>query len=40
MVDVAVIFGADRLRAEEELKHSVEFEMKLANVRLMLANKV
>lgn len=32
MVDMAVIYGADRKRAERELKESVEFEMKLANV--------
>lgn len=32
MVDVAVISGADRSRAEQELKESLEFEMKLANV--------
>lgn len=32
MVDIAVIFGADRTRALKELKETVEFEMKLANV--------
>lgn len=32
MVDNAVIFGADRETAEKELKESLEFEMKLANV--------
>ena len=32
MVDIAVILGADKIRAEEELKESLEFEMKLANV--------
>lgn len=32
MVDMAVIYGADRSRAERELKESLEFEMKLANV--------
>lgn len=32
MVDVAVILGADRNTAEKELKESLEFEMKLANV--------
>ena len=32
MVDMAVIFGAKKERAEEELKQSLEFEMKLANV--------
>lgn len=32
MVDIAVIYGADRNRAERELMESLEFEMKLANV--------
>lgn len=32
MVDNAVIFGADKERAEKELKESLEFEMKLASV--------
>lgn len=32
MVDIAVIFGADRPRAIKELKESLEFEMQLANV--------
>lgn len=32
MVDNAVIFGADRARAEIEMKDALEFEMKLANV--------
>lgn len=32
MVDVAVIFGANRNRAERELKESLGFEIKLANV--------
>lgn len=32
MVDNAVIFGADRKRAEEEMKDALEFEIKLANV--------
>lgn len=32
MVDNAVIFGANRTRAEAELKDALEFEMKLANV--------
>lgn len=31
-VDMAVLFGADRDRAEKELKQCVEFEMALANV--------
>lgn len=34
MVDMAVLFGADRSRAEKELKESVNFEMALANVRI------
>lgn len=32
MIDIAVIYGAERSRAERELKESIEFEMKLANV--------
>lgn len=32
MVDNAVIFGANRKRAEEEMKDALEFEIKLANV--------
>lgn len=32
MVEIAQIFGADRKRAERELKESLEFEIKLANV--------
>lgn len=32
MVDVATLLGADRARAEVELKESLQFEMKLANV--------
>ena len=32
MVDIAVICGSDRKRAERELMESLEFEMKLANV--------
>jgi neprilysin len=32
MVDLAVLFGADRSKAETELKESLEFEMALANV--------
>ncbi|XP_031634008.1 neprilysin-2-like isoform X2 [Contarinia nasturtii] len=34
MVDTAVIYGADRGLAERELKESLEFEMKLANISL------
>ena len=36
MVDIAVIYGADRSRAERELMESLEFEMKLANVSCRL----
>lgn len=32
MVDIAVILGADPDRARRELKESLEFEIKLANV--------
>ena len=32
MVDIAVLFGADRDRATSELMDSLNFEMKLANV--------
>ena len=32
MVDTAVLLGADKLRSEKELKESLDFEMKLANV--------
>ncbi|XP_057330914.1 neprilysin-2-like [Microplitis mediator] len=34
MVDIAVILGADRKRAEKELLESLEFEMKLAKISL------
>lgn len=34
MVDVAVIFGAERNRAEQEMKESLEFEIQLANVSI------
>ncbi|GLH05802.1 Neprilysin-2 [Gryllus bimaculatus] len=33
-VDIAVLLGADRKTAEEELKESLEFEIKLANISL------
>lgn len=36
MVDVATLLGADRARAEVELKESLQFEMKLANISLPL----
>lgn len=32
MVDIAVLFGADKERAVEELKESLAFEIRLANV--------
>lgn len=32
MVDIAVIYGAERQRAERELLESLEFEIALANV--------
>lgn len=34
MVDNAVIFGANREKAREELLESLEFETKLANVNI------
>ncbi|CAH1130598.1 unnamed protein product [Ceutorhynchus assimilis] len=34
MVDIAVLFGAEKSRAAKELKESLEFEMKLANISL------
>ncbi|XP_066143643.1 neprilysin-2 isoform X2 [Euwallacea fornicatus] len=34
MVDIAVLFGAERERATKELMDSLEFEMKLANISL------
>lgn len=33
MVDIAVLFGAERERATKELRNSLDFEMALANVR-------
>lgn len=36
MVDIATLLGADRARAEVELKDSLQFEMKLANVNTLL----
>lgn len=32
MVDIAVLFGADKIDAEKELKEALFFEIKLANV--------
>lgn len=32
MVDIAILLGADKTKATEELKESLQFEMKLANV--------
>ncbi|CAG4955091.1 unnamed protein product [Colias eurytheme] len=36
MVDIAALLGADRARAELELKDSLQFEIKLANISLPL----
>lgn len=36
MVDIATLLGADRSRAEVELKESLQFEIALANVRITL----
>ncbi|XP_060860193.1 neprilysin-2-like [Metopolophium dirhodum] len=36
MVDIAVLFGADRQRATEELKESLEFEVELAKISMPL----
>jgi neprilysin len=35
MVDIAVLFGADRRRAIKELKESLNFEIKLAKIMLL-----
>lgn len=35
-VDMAVLFGAERARAESDMMDSLNFEMALANVRLFL----
>lgn len=35
MVDIATLLGAERHRAEVELKESLQFEMKLANVSVL-----
>lgn len=32
MVDIAVMFGANRTRAEIEVSESIEFELKMSNV--------
>lgn len=37
---MAVLFGADRERAEKELKQSVEFEMALANVSIIIKTSI
>lgn len=34
MVDIAVMLGADRKRAEIELEETLNFEIKLANVNV------
>lgn len=36
MVDLAVLFGADRERAKEEYLSVLEFETNVANVRIMI----
>ncbi|XP_047040451.1 neprilysin-2 isoform X1 [Helicoverpa zea] len=36
MVDIATLLGAERARAEVDLKESLQFEMKLANISLPL----
>ncbi|OWR48508.1 zinc metalloprotease [Danaus plexippus plexippus] len=36
MVDIATLLGAERAKAEVELKESLQFEMKLANISLPL----
>ena len=36
MVDIAVIFGANKSRAEMEMKEALEFQIKLANVSIIL----
>lgn len=36
MVDIAVLFGADRQRAVKELKESLDFEISLAKISLPL----
>lgn len=36
MIEIAVVFGADRNRAAEELKQSLQFEIDLANVSISL----
>lgn len=36
MVDMAVIFGAEKIRAKTELHDSLQFEINLANVRVSL----
>lgn len=32
LIDIAVMFGANRTRAEIEMAESIEFELKMANV--------
>lgn len=36
MVDIAVLFGADRQRAVKDLKESLDFELSLAKISLPL----
>lgn len=40
MVDIAVLFGADRDRASKELKESLDFEILLANVSINMLDLV
>lgn len=39
MVDIAVLFGADRSRAVKELKESLDFEIGLAKISLPLEDR-
>lgn len=39
MVDIAVLFGADRPRAVKELRESLEFEISLAKISLPLEDR-
>lgn len=34
MVENAIVFGANRSQAENEMKEALEFEIKLANVKI------
>uniref|UniRef100_A0A1Y1LUT0 Peptidase M13 N-terminal domain-containing protein n=2 Tax=Photinus pyralis TaxID=7054 RepID=A0A1Y1LUT0_PHOPY len=39
MVDIAVMFGANRLTAKTQLKKALEFEMKLSNVTMSMEDR-